>query len=327
MATNKYRVMPLRLSQNPSFSEASKEELRTLLALIEADGDIKSEDVLAAMAGVSVARCKAALAFWEECKVISPDDGAPRVIEEFGNRLVRGEIDETPTISVAESIRDENLASMIDECAAMLNQPCLPNGDVKLITALYTQYKLSPEFVVTLAAHLLAKEKLSVRNLCNNAIKLSDKGIADIESLEKYISDAEEGSGAEWEYRRVMGIYGRNLSPSERACFKKWSEEYGYSAQIIEMAYDIAVLNTKSGRGDVRYMDTVLTAWFNAGCRTINQIRERVELEKANASAKKQSESPKKYQKTKAETPRYGNFDIEAAFKDAVSRSFGEDEE
>jgi hypothetical protein len=75
MAANKYRVMPLCLSQNPSFLEASKEELRTLLALIEAEGDIRSEDVLAAMAGVSVPRCKSALALWEECGVISPDDG------------------------------------------------------------------------------------------------------------------------------------------------------------------------------------------------------------------------------------------------------------
>ena len=326
MAANKYRVMPLCLSQNPSFFEASKEELRTLLALIEAEGDIKSEDVLAAMAGVSVPRCKSALALWEECGVISPDDGTPRVIEEFDDRLVRGEIDEKPSIAVAESIRDDNLASMIDECAVMLNQPCLSNGDIKLITALYTQYRLSPEFIVTLAAHLLAKEKLSVRNLCNSAIKLSDKGIADIESLEKYISDQEEGSGAEWEYRRVMGIYGRNLSQSERACFKKWSEEYGYSAQIIEVAYDIAVLNTKTGRGDVRYMDSVLTDWFNAGCKTVSQVRERLEAEKLKSTAKKTEDSPKKYQKTKAETPRYGNFDIETAFKDAVSRSFGDED-
>ena len=111
MATNKYRVMPLRLSQNPSFSEASKEELRTLLALIEAEGDMKSEDVLAAMAGVSVARCKAALAFWEECGVIFPDDGAPRVTEEFADRLVRGEIDERPTLAVAEIGRAPELQS------------------------------------------------------------------------------------------------------------------------------------------------------------------------------------------------------------------------
>lgn len=328
MATEskKYRVKPLRICDNPAFTEASKDELRTLMALIECDGILQSAEVLAAMAKVSVARCKAALALWEESGIISIEDSSPRITEEFEERLIRGEIDEVPSAKVAESIRDENLASMIDECAAMLGQACLSNGEVKNITALYTQYKLSPEYIVTLAAHLMAGERLSVRNLCNQAIRLCDKGCTDVESLERYISEKEDQSGYEWEYRRVMGIYGRNLSQSERACFKKWSEEFGYSSAVIEQAYDIAVLNTKSGRGDVRYMDTILTDWFNAGCKTVNQCLEKIEADRASKITEKTPKAQKTRQKTQADTPRYGNFDIEAAFQNAISRSFGDED-
>ena len=289
--SKKYRVSPLRICQNPSFSEASKDELRTMIALIECDGNMVSAEALAAMAGVSVARCKSALAFWEESGVIAEDDSTPRITEEFEHRLIRGEIDEEPSAQVASDIRDENLASMIDECAAMLGQACLSTGDVKNLTALYTQYKLSPEYIVTLAAHLMAGDRLSVRNLCNQGINLSNNGIIDVESLERYISDKEEGTGAEWEYRRVMGIYGRNLSPSERAYFKKWSKEFGYSTTIVEAAYDIAVLNTKSGRGDIRYMDSVLTAWFEAGCRTVSECREKIESDRAKKLAEKPADT------------------------------------
>ena len=43
---------------------------------------------------------------------------------------------------------------------------------------------------------------------------------------------------------------------------------------------------------------------------------------------KKADKKEKKYTKSQAETPRYGNFDIQKAFDDAVSRSFsGLDEE
>ena len=136
MPKNKYRVTPLRISQNPAFSEASKEELRTLLALIETDGVVQSDETIAAMAGVSLARCRSAIAFWEECGIISPDDNTPRITLEFEERLVRGEIDEVPAQDVAESIREENLSSMIDECAMMLGQSCLSHSDVKLLTAL-----------------------------------------------------------------------------------------------------------------------------------------------------------------------------------------------
>ena len=323
----KYRVDRLSLIGKDAFREASKEELRALLALIELGGEAESESALAAAAEISTPRCKAAIAFWEESGVILPDNGEPIVIREFADRLVKDEIDEVPATKVAENIRDGELASMIEECAMLMGQACLPNVDVKNITALHTQYSLSAEYIVTLAAYMVGKGELTTRKLCNEAIKLSGKGIDSPEALDSYLKDVEEQSGAEWEFRRVLGIYGRSLSASERKYFKKWSEELGYSVGVVSEAYDIAVLNTKSGRGDLRYMDSVLTAWHEAGCKTVNECRAHAESERAKRDSGKQSRTDgKKYEKTKAETPRYGNFDINKAFTDAVARSFGDDE-
>ena len=323
MARVNYRVDRLSLIGNSAFTEASKEELRTLLALIELSGECESEQALATAAGISLARCKSALTLWEESGVILPADR--NVVEtEFEDRLTAGEIDERPAITVAESIRDEHLASMIEECATMMGQACLPNADVKNLTALYTQYNLSPEYIVTLAAHLIGRGELTVRRLCNEAIKLSGKGCDSVEALNAYIKDSEESSGAEWEFRRVLGIYGRNLSASEKAYFKKWAEEFGYSVGVVSEAYDIAVLNTKSGRGDLRYMDSVLTSWHEAGCRTVSECKEKAEADRLRRDSEKAE--PRKRSKTTAEPPRYGNFDITEAFNNAVARSFGETE-
>lgn len=324
MPTLKYRVDRIRVIGSAAFAEASKEELRVLLALTELSGEAESAEELAGAAMISPARCKAALAFWEESGVISADGGEPRITEEFEERLVRGEIDEVPARQVADSIRDENLAAMIQECAILMGQACLPNGDVKNLTALYTQYSLSPEYIVTLAAHLAGRGTLTVRRLCDEAIRLQSKRCDSAEALEAYISDMEASSGAEWEFRRLLGIYGRTLSVSERRYFKRWSEEFGYSVSIVSEAYDLAVLNTRSGRGDLRYMDSVLTSWHEAGCRTVSDCRERIEAEKARkaADAAAKGES-KKRTKSTPQTPRYGNFDINEAFNDAVARSFG----
>ncbi len=316
-----YRIDRLAVIGNPAFTEASKEELRALLALVELSGVCESESDLASAAKISPARCKSALSFWEESGVILPE-GTPSVTEEFDDRLNLGEIDEVPSKQVAASIRDENLADMINECAMLMGVACLPNQDVKNLTALYTQYSLSAEFIVTLAAHLAQRGDITVRKLCNEAIRLQSKGCDNAEALDAYILDMAESSGAEWEFRRVLGIYGRNLSASEKKYFKKWSEEFGYSVGVVSEAYDIAVLNTKTGRGDLRYMDSVLTAWHEAGCRTVSECKE-----KAEADRLRRETDGKKKQKTTAETPRYGNFDINEAFNNAVARSFGADEE
>lgn len=321
-----YLINPLRVIENPAFKEASKEELRVLIALIELQGQAEDVKSLADGASISVARCKSALAFWEESGVIRENDGTPGIIDEFEERLVKGEIDEVPAVEVAESIRDENLALMIDDCAVLLGQACLSNSDVKNLTGLYKQYSLSADYIITLAAHLKRKGNLTVRRLCDKAITLQGKGCDSTEALDAYIKSAEESSGAEWEFRRVLGIYGRNLSPSEKGYFKKWADDFGFSVAIVTEAYDIAALNTRNG--DLRYMDKILSDWHESGCKTVSECKAKAEADKlARATEKKDSGTTKSRAKSKPETPRYGEFDANDAFAKALERSYGKDSE
>lgn len=312
-----YRINLLRITANSAFKEASKEELRTLIALIESEGKVEDAQELSRAAGISLARCKSALAFWEESGVIREDDGSPSITDEFDDRLVRGEISEVPAVEVAESIRNDDLAGMIDECALLLGHACLSNTEVKELTALYTQYNLSPEYIVTLIAHKAHKGKTTVKRICDDAIRLSGRGIDTVEALDSHLKSLEESSGTEWEIRRVLGIYGRNLSPSEKGYFKKWSETYGYSVAVITEAYDISALNTGSAK--LSYMDAILTSWYESGCRTVSECKARSEAESAKLSTEKNT---KKTSKTKPETPRYGEFDVNEAFMNALERSF-----
>lgn len=318
-----YCVSPLRVSGRSAFTEASREELRVLLLLIEREGDFGSYEELAALCEISPARCKSAIAFWEESGVITKrEKGENVILEEFEERLRAGEIAEEAAVTVAESIRNDNLASMLDECAILMGQACLSNAEIKSVTALYTQYSLSPEYIITLAAYLAGKGRLTVRALCNKAIDISRTGCDSVEALENYINNKEEGAGAYWEIRRVLGIYGRNLSPSEKSYFRKWSEEFGYSVAIISEAYDIAVLVTSGGRGTLPYMDSVLTSWHEAGCKTVAECKAHSESHKPQ---KEQTQEPKRRAKSAPTPPRYGEFDINTAFDNALKRSYGED--
>ncbi len=319
-----YKVTPLAVTESPAFTEASADELRVLLALVELGGRFDSESELADAAKVSRARCTGALAFWAEAGVIRLDDGRPTVTEEFGERLATGETFEEKSVVVAERIRDENLASMLDECATLMQLAALSNTEIKEITALCTQHALSPEYVVTLAAYLAEGGKLRVSRLTSKAAELIRCGVDTVEVLENYIQNDQKSSGAEWEIRRVLGIYGRNLTKAEQERFKKWVDEFGYSVAIIEEAYNIAVDGT-SGRGISAYMDKVLTGWHEAGCRTVNECVAQREARKASYTAEKSE--PKKRAKTTVEKPRYGDFDINDAFSKALARSYGEGSE
>jgi DnaD/phage-associated family protein len=116
-----------------------------------------------------------------------------------------------------------------------------------------------------------------------------------------------------------MGIYNRALSKDESECFRKWSCDFGYSAEIISEAYNIAVKYADVGKSYHTYMDGVLTNWYNSGCRTVVECLAHTEA----GRLERQKTQTKKTQKSKPEAPRYGEFDINEAFEKALERSYG----
>jgi DnaD/phage-associated family protein len=292
--------------------------LRVLLALIECGGCVSSAAALAALAGVSSARAGAALVFWEEAGVIRKDSEKQTITEEFEERLEHGKIREVSSAEVAKSIRDEGLADMISECAALMKRATLNSAEAKDLTALHEQYALSDEYIVTLAAYLSEHGKLTVTKLVNKAIQLTEREIDTPETLELYIAERESSSEAEREFRKIFGIYNRAPSKTEKEYFKKWSRDYGYFTEIVGEAYDIAVTN--ASRGHLAYADKLLTRWFEAGCRTLGECREQYAKDEAEKKSKKEAEKPKR---NKPEKERYGDFDPEEAFLKALERSYG----
>lgn len=313
-----YSLLPLSVSDKESFSEASREELRTLLALIEVSGNVESIDALASLAKVSKARASSSLTFWQEAGVIKEGISSPTITEEFEEKIRKGEITEKPLVEVARSIRDSGLSDMISECAQLMGRSCLNTQEIKQITALHEQYGLSPEYIVMLSAHMAEGGKLTPTRLVNQAVKLTEREIDDTAKLEEYIVERESSSEAEREFRKLFGIYERALSKSEKEAFRKWSCDYGYFTNIVGEAYDIAV--TSVNRGHLKYVDKLLTRWYETGCRTLQECKDRYE---ADAEEKKQRSYQKSSKSEKKEAEQYGNFDTDYAFMKAIERSYG----
>jgi len=311
-----------KLAKSESFCEASAQELRVLLALISSEGEA-SEDELSALAGVSTARLNSALTLWEGEGVISRRSTDGNITEEFEARLVKGEILEESAAAVAGSIRSENLASTLEECATLMGKAALNSTEMKCITALTTQYGLSPEYILTLAADMVAKGKrLTAARLRDEAIRLCEKrGIETLEQLEKALEEG-EGNETEWVFKRLLGIY-RPLSDDERAFFKRWAEEMGFGREIVREAFNLAVRAT--GHGSVYYMDKVLSGWHEKGCRTVKECLEAAKDTSAELAKAHGGEAAPKKKRSEPEKPRYGSFDINDAFAKALARSYGEE--
>ncbi len=318
-----YKFNATALTSSEAFTEASREELRVLLALIANGGRADGEGELAKAAGVSRGRASSSLVFWEESGIIAKNDGAPTITEEFEERIQLGKLDTGTAIKAAKSVRDNELAALISECARLMDRPALNTEEIKTINALYTQYALDEEYIITLAAYINDKGKLTAKRLETEAERLVKRGVDTAEKLMAYIEEKANESADEWEFRHLLGIYNRTLTKSEQDYVKKWYGEFGYGEDIIGEAYDITVRNT--AKLSLPYMDTLLTAWHDGGCKTLEDCRAAVERDKTARAVEEKQKTPPKMPRTPKTTPRYGNFDPLEAFEAALKRSYGDE--
>ena len=306
------------LKSSPAIKTASQEELRTLLALVAREGSELSAESVAEETGILKSRVAAAIALFTEEGVLTSSK-EPTITEEFEERLRRGEVAEVTSLDTARTIRDENLASLIDEIARLMKKDSLSTSEIKIITSLASQYSLSPEFLLLLAAHLAdTNHRLTATLLRDKALQLFEAEITTVEELERYIESRAAESDVHREFRSVMGLYGGALSETQRKYFNRWGIEFGFGSAIVAEAYDRAALYANRS---MKYMDKILTSWHEAGCKTVAECIAHSESTKSEQSAVEKKPARQK----KPEPVRYGDFDINDAFEKALLRSYGKD--
>ena len=320
-----YRPNLGKLVRSDVYTDASKEELRVILALA-AENNSLTEEEIASLACCSLSRCKAALLLFEEEGILeksgTPFEASP-IEYEYKTSHFSDTEEDTP-IEVAGTIKRENLADLLDECARIFDKAALSSTEAAKIVSLVTNLSLSGEYITMLLSFLKSNGKCTVTRLVKKAEELVGRGIDDYETLEEYIRDRELPEYV-WEFRRVFGVRGRQPSPSEKEYYKKWAEEFGYGSEIVTLAYDKATL--AGSPNSLQYIDKLLSAWNEADCRTISQCEENSRaFREARASGKKEFAESKAKSKTKAPAPRYGDFDVEEAFRLALERSYGDDD-
>ena len=303
------------------FREATKDELKVLLAIKSLEDESFSAESLADTLSVSVARVKAAITLFEESSILIKTDGILAEVEYEFKPKANKVVDEKKAI--ARSIRENDLYDLNRDMEEILEKT-LAVREIERITSLYTQTGLSPEYILTLSAYLKTKRNpLTVEAIVREANKLIEKEIDTLEELEIFVKEKEAEIKGEMEMRRLLGIHSRALAPSERKFFKKWLHDFGYSAVIVGEAYDITVAAT--GKLSLSYMDSILTGWHESGCKTLDECRTRVNIRKQERAKKVNNSSQKSKKSTDAETPKYADFNSEDALMRALERSYGEE--
>ena len=317
-----FKVRLEGITELECFKEASKDEIKVLLAIASMTKESVSAEYLASTLEISRARVMAAIALFEESGVIEKFSNAFLADVEYEFEPKRKEKVTHSALGASEVLRDEDFANYVQDFENVFEKTLVAR-EIERIGSLCKEKDISPEYVLTLAFFLKEKHpRLTVERVVREAARLADKNINTFEGLEIYIKEKNQEVAGEKEMQNLFGIYGRSFTKSERTYFKKWMHEYAYGRPIIEEAYDISTGIT--GKLSMSYIDKILTSWHAAGCTTLEECRTKENIHKQESKKKVNNSSQKSKKNVEAETPKYTDFNSEDALMRALERSYGE---
>ena len=306
-------VIPSLAGRN-ALKEASADDLRVLLCLIETEGKA-NDDSLADAVGCSKGRVRASLEYWIDCGVIEQGQKSEGKKKKAKALRAPSELSSMTGEETADIVRRRDLSALIDEAETLYGK-VFNTAEISVIAGLSEQLELEDGYILVLLAWCIGKGKKSLRYAEKTAFSLYEEGVDSLAALEEYISKKAAAASGIGQLRRMFGIGERALTKREDETFTRWLTDYGYGIEILGIAYDITV-NT-SGKASVAYADKIISKWYTAGCRSEGDIEKLIERERQSFAAKP---SPKK-QSAQAETSA-GSFDTDEFFSRALERSYG----
>lgn len=305
-----------KFSELEAFREASAEDLRVLLCLVELGS--AEEETLVLRAGCPLDTVKASLAFWRGAGAVKRGGSTkeaqsaqePKVVPVQKERSVY-RADE-----LADRIERYKLASIISACEQLYGKQ-LGRVETDVLVYCTEELGLGGDYLLTLLSYCKEKEKTSFRYMEKVAMELYGKDITTVTALEAYMEEERARRCATSMVMRIFGVAHRAPTTKEKEHIVRWIAEFGFGEEMIRHAYDITANMT--GKASFAYADKILAKWHENGCRTVAQAEEYAARERTAKGI-----APKKGKQTVA--PAAMSFNPEEAWEKALKRSYGDGE-
>lgn len=210
---------------------------------------------------------------------------------------------------------DDNTSRILFIAESYL-QKTLSANEISSMLFIYDQLGFSVELIDRLIEYCVENGKKRMSYIEATAIDWAQNSIKTTKQADVYVKKYDSS------VYDIMHALGKNTSParSELRFITRWTQELGFSTDIISVACERTVLTTDKHRFE--YADGILTNWYNAGVHTRDDI-DRQDASFRQASTKKPSTSSgvsaSAGNKNKFNDFKQRDYDFDALEKDLIS--------
>ncbi len=210
-------------------------------------------------------------------------------------------------------------AAFVDEAQKAMGKIFNKNEVGKLV-GLTQQLGFEEEAILAILSYCVRLGKASLSYAERVAISFYDEDICTAVAVHAHIDYLERRNEAVEKVRSLFGFGGRALSATEKKLFVAWTEEWGFSLDVISKAYEITVDNTHEPAP--KYTNSILKKWHDNGLVTLADVDRYIAEEgdsrepRRAASNRTRSAAPKKNTEKQDE--------MEDWFEQRLIQTFGE---
>lgn len=164
--------------------------------------------------------------------------------------------------SLEDLAQDESFSELCF-LAQTYTKKTLSSRDTERIGYWYILYDCSYDIIEYLLEYCVEMGHPNVNYMEKVVLSWHESGLRTVEEIKEH---SRKYNNMAYKVMRAFGISDRSPSPKESQLIQKWSQNYGFGADMIEIACErtIAAIQKPS----FAYADSILTAWQKSGCRT-----------------------------------------------------------
>lgn len=255
---------------------SSHTQLKCILYVLKNSTEEISSQKISEALGLSIKETEDALLYWVKEGILASDNKEEEKKAE-PKEIVKQNIKPSRQDVAKRGLEDKKLQLLLREAQLKFGRN-LKTNEASTLVWLYDDLGLDVSLILLLIQYAKSSDKLNISFIEKTAISWVDKGIENIFSAEKWISDRAIYDLAWKRVCKAFSIEYRRPSEKESEYSYLWLNEWKLSDDLLAAAYDVCV-DTKS-KFMFSYTAKVIENWHKKGYKTAKDIKPEKEAPK-----------------------------------------------
>ena len=175
----------------------------------------------------------------------------------------------SPDVNLLDALNNTETNDMLRDIERILCRP-LSTKEMEIYLGWQKDFSFTSELILILIEYCASKGKVDYRYIEKVALAWNDMGIKTIEKAQSHIKQTEDKWVKIRQILNYLGINNSEIMKPKEELLNKWINVYKFDIQLIKKACDICF--QRLNRADFKYIDGILSKWFNDNIKTLDDV-------------------------------------------------------